>query len=142
MAEAGHPVAKRYVTAYAREIGQLVAASIAVLDPGLVVLGGGIGQNKLLLPDVCQVVNELHGETQVETTALGEDATLIGIARMATSHAQSILTGEISVGRSTDQSGLIIAVGLEMLKGRRIVCGTLHSHPAFQAYSALIFVSV
>ena len=104
MAEAGHPLAKHYVTAYAKEIGQLVAASIAVLDPGLVVLGGGIGQNKMLLPDVCQVVNELHGETQVETTALGEDATLIGIARMATSHAQSILTGEISVGRSTDQS--------------------------------------
>lgn len=94
LAGQGHAAAIERVEHYARDIGRLVAACVAVLDPGLVVLGGGIGQNSLILPQVRQVADELSVPTRVEVTGLGDEATLMGIQHVALRRAQERLVGE------------------------------------------------
>src|SRR5690606_11293933 len=51
-AEQGSSRARRLVKAHAREVGLVAAAVVAILDPGLVVLGGGIGQHPLIAEEV------------------------------------------------------------------------------------------
>lgn len=94
LAEEGHETALAQVDRHSRDIGHLVAACIAVLDPGLVILGGGIGQNRLVLPEVRRVVAELAVPTRVEVTGLGAEATLMGIEHITLRQAQALLIGE------------------------------------------------
>ncbi|HTX63183.1 MAG TPA: ROK family transcriptional regulator [Acidimicrobiales bacterium] len=83
LADGGDLSALRFVQAYAREIGRLAAAVVAVIDPPLVVLGGGVGQNPMLLEGVRETVGELTWETAVETGVLGQRATVLGAAELA-----------------------------------------------------------
>ena len=78
-AAAGVPAAREVVTAEARQLGLTIASACAVFDPELVVLGGGVGRNPLLLPVVREIVNA-HAPfpPRVETSALGEAASLTG----------------------------------------------------------------
>jgi predicted NBD/HSP70 family sugar kinase len=94
LAEEGHATALAHVECHARDIGQLVAACVSVLDPDLVVLGGGVGQNRLILPKVRQVVEELTVPARVEVTSLGAEATLMGIEYITLRQAQALLIGE------------------------------------------------
>jgi len=82
-ARAGVRQALRVVDEHARDIGRMVVAVMAVIDPGLVVLGGGVGQNQLLLPLVRSTVRELAWDTEIMTTAMGEQATLLGAVHLA-----------------------------------------------------------
>ncbi|MCB8883832.1 ROK family protein [Acidisoma cellulosilytica] len=50
-AESGNAAARGMVEAYGLEIGRLAAAIIGVMDPGLIVMGGGVGQ-KASAPNV------------------------------------------------------------------------------------------
>jgi len=94
LAQDGHPVARDHVGRHAANVGRLVVACISVLDPGLVVLGGGIGQNAMILPKVRDVVNGLTGPTQIEVTGLGVEATLKGIQRLTLQYAEALVIGE------------------------------------------------
>lgn len=85
----GSEVARRFVDQHARDIGRLVVGVMSVVDPGLVVLGGGVGQNQLLLPEVRQVVRELAWDTEITTGALGEHATVQGAVHIAITRALS-----------------------------------------------------
>ena len=55
----------------------------SVLDPRLVVLGGGVGQNQLVLPEVRRTVRELAWDTEVTVGALGDHATVLGAVHIA-----------------------------------------------------------
>jgi len=59
-----------------------------------VVLGGGIGSNPVLLPYVQEAVDRLSYPTQIVTSSLGTNATLLGIAKLAAEHAQDLLMGD------------------------------------------------
>ena len=48
----GDADARRMVDGHSRDIGRLAVAVLAVIDPGLIVLGGGVGQNQLVVPEV------------------------------------------------------------------------------------------
>jgi predicted NBD/HSP70 family sugar kinase len=90
----GEPGPRALVAGHAREIGEAAAAIVALLDPGLIVLGGGVGSNPLLLRGVRQEVKRVAWETEIETGRLGSDATIIGAARLATEAArQAVLAG-------------------------------------------------
>jgi len=71
-----------------------VFALVAVLDPGLVVLGGGIGTSALILPHVRAVVSRLSFPTDIISSALGSDATVLGIEQLAAEHAGSLIIGD------------------------------------------------
>ncbi|MDR3372877.1 MAG: ROK family protein [Ancalomicrobiaceae bacterium] len=93
-AEAGEPAALVHVDRHATDVGALIAACVSVVDPGLVVLGGGMGASPLLLPKTREVANRLSYPVEVENSALGSDATVLGIERLAIDRAMSFLLGD------------------------------------------------
>jgi glucokinase len=84
--------AQELVEAEARQLGLTVASACAIFDPELVVLGGGIGRNTLLLPGVRETVNTIVPfPPRIEASALGEVASLIGAVSIAMDGARSEL---------------------------------------------------
>jgi predicted NBD/HSP70 family sugar kinase len=80
-ARSGNGAAVRVVHAEAGHLARALAAVIAVLDPGLIVLGGGIGGNAdLLLEPIRRRLGELLALTPppIVMSALGRDAVVLG----------------------------------------------------------------
>ncbi|MFF7154645.1 hypothetical protein [Streptomyces sp. NPDC008139] len=71
---------------------RLVAAVVALLDPGLVVLGGGVGQNQLVLLEVRRTVHELTWPTDITIGGLADRATLLGAVHVALTRALDSMT--------------------------------------------------
>jgi predicted NBD/HSP70 family sugar kinase len=107
MTERGNPAAKRHVARQAADIGAIVASCVSVVDPGVVVLGGGLGSSPLLLPDVRETVSRLSYSVEIRSTLLGSNATVLGIEQSAIEHAIDRAIGR-DAGRVTDgESGLL-----------------------------------
>jgi predicted NBD/HSP70 family sugar kinase len=89
-ARAGDAAAARVVRHEAARLAHAVAAIAAVLDPELVVLGGGIGRNADLLLDPLHTalrdLTPLH--PRVAPALLGDDAVLIGALATAAEAAR------------------------------------------------------
>lgn len=92
-ARRGDPVAGRVVVEEAERIALAVAAVVSLVDPELVILGGGIGVNgDLLLERVEQELMTLSPfRPRIEISALREEATLHGAVWMALRAAQDRL---------------------------------------------------
>ena len=99
-ARRGDRKAKRVVAAEAARIALAIAAVASVVDPELVILGGGIGGNgDLLLEPVQREMYALSPfRPRIEASALREEATLYGSVSMALQAAQDQLfaRGEVS----------------------------------------------
>jgi predicted NBD/HSP70 family sugar kinase len=84
LAQAGHPSANVVVELVARRLGVAIATVCAILDPALVVLGGGIGSNPTLLRPVRAAVASLVPlPARIETSRLGQEASLHGAIAVA-----------------------------------------------------------
>ncbi|MEW1723175.1 ROK family transcriptional regulator [Streptomyces sp. NPDC093109] len=92
-APAGQARAAEFVAAHAREVGRLAAAVAAVLDPGLIVLGGGIGANPQLLPGVRAELARLSWPTEAVSSMVGESGTVAGATRLAVARGVRTVTG-------------------------------------------------
>ncbi len=81
------------VQGVAERIALAIAAIVPVVDPELVILGGGVGRNgDLLLEPIREELAELSPfRPRVEVSALGEDAELVGAVSMALEAAQEQL---------------------------------------------------
>ncbi|MDX6431816.1 MAG: hypothetical protein QOE54_4182 [Streptosporangiaceae bacterium] len=79
----GDADARRMVDRHSRDIGRLVVTVLAVIDPGLIVLGGGVGKNQLVVPEVRRTIQALAWDTEVTVGALGDHATLLGAVHTA-----------------------------------------------------------
>jgi predicted NBD/HSP70 family sugar kinase len=92
-ARRGDARAQKVVAAVAEGIGLALAAVVPVVDPELVIVGGGIGQNgDLLLTPIereLRVLSPFH--PRVEVSALGENAVVSGAVATALQAAQEIL---------------------------------------------------
>jgi predicted NBD/HSP70 family sugar kinase/biotin operon repressor len=98
----GVPAAVELVDAEARQLGLTVASACAVFDPELVVLGGGIGSNPLLLPSVRDAVGALVPfPPRVETSALGDVASLTGALSIALDGARTDLLRAVTPAEAT-----------------------------------------
>jgi predicted NBD/HSP70 family sugar kinase len=84
-ARRGDAVAKRVVQAEAARLALAIATVTPVLDPELVILGGGIGRNgDLLLEPIERELRQLLPfQPKVAVSALGEDAVLRGAVATA-----------------------------------------------------------
>jgi predicted NBD/HSP70 family sugar kinase len=102
-ARRGDAVSARVVDLEAGRIALAIAAIVPVVDPELVVLGGGIGSNGDLLLD--RVERELAGispfSPRIEVSALGEEASLHGAVATALQSAQSLLFARTADGAGT-----------------------------------------
>jgi predicted NBD/HSP70 family sugar kinase len=83
LAGQAHPLAAELVAEHSVEVGKLAASICAVLDPGLVILGGGVGTNPLLLRGVVDTIDALSWPTEVIASRLGDRATVVGAAHIA-----------------------------------------------------------
>jgi len=90
-ARRGNVAANRVVAAEAAMLGLAIATVTPVLDPELVILGGGIGRNGDLLvePIERELRQLLPFRPRVAVSALGEDAVLRGAVATALEIARS-----------------------------------------------------
>lgn len=78
-AERGDALARELVDEQGRLLALAILSTAAVVDPELVVLGGGIGSSPLLLPPVRAHLDALVPyPVRVESSALGDRAALLG----------------------------------------------------------------
>jgi len=93
----GEPEAERLVSEVATTLGIAVANIVTILDPALVVFGGGIGQvGEQLLDPVRQVVGRIvPNQPTIRMTALKGDAQLFGSLLSALRLANSALCDSI-----------------------------------------------
>ena len=92
LAEAGNAAARSVVDHVAARLGTAIATACAILDPELVVLGGGIGSSPLLLRPVRGAAAVLVPITaRIETSRLGERAALKGAIAVALHAARTLL---------------------------------------------------
>jgi predicted NBD/HSP70 family sugar kinase len=101
LAEAGNERARTVVEEVARRIGMTIAAVCAVIDPELVVLGGGIGANPSLVGPVRATVAALLPlAVRIETSRLGDNASLYGAVAIALRRARGqVFSSGLRAGR-------------------------------------------
>jgi predicted NBD/HSP70 family sugar kinase len=92
-AGAGDPRALRVVRAEGERIGGLIVAVAAVLDPEIVVLGGGVGRNVLLMREAITERIAESGPLRPEIVAsgLGESGVLYGAIARALDRAWTLV---------------------------------------------------
>ncbi|WP_034091286.1 ROK family transcriptional regulator [Streptacidiphilus albus] len=92
-ARRGHPAAVSAVRQEGERVAHVVAAVSAVIDPDLVVLGGGVGHSAdLLLDTVRQTLHRISPlRPEVVPSALGEDAVLLGAITTAVRSARPLV---------------------------------------------------
>ncbi|MFI6932075.1 ROK family transcriptional regulator [Streptomyces sp. NPDC050287] len=92
LAGQGHIAARAVVARHAADVGRLAAAVTAVLDPGLIVLGGSTGADPQLLPGVRAELGRLSWPTEVVSSTVGDLGTVVGAARLAVSRGVQTVT--------------------------------------------------
>jgi predicted NBD/HSP70 family sugar kinase len=98
-ARAGHPAARRVVEREAELLAVGLAAVTAVVDPGLVVLGGGVGLGfaDLLVEPVTQALRRITPvHPRVVVSRVGADAVLQGALATAVITAQDAVFGRVT----------------------------------------------
>ncbi|WP_406357794.1 ROK family protein [Streptomyces sp. NBC_00658] len=92
LAGEGRPAARTVVDRHAVDVGRLAAAVTAVLDPGLLVLGGSTGADPQLLPGVRAELARLSWPTEVTSSTVGDLGTVVGAARLAVARGVRTVT--------------------------------------------------
>jgi predicted NBD/HSP70 family sugar kinase len=107
LAADGNPAARSVVDHVASRLGTAIATVCAILDPELVVLGGGIGASPLLLRGVRGSAAALVPITaRIETSLLGERAALQGAIAVALHAARTTLLSPGASGRAHSLAGV------------------------------------
>jgi predicted NBD/HSP70 family sugar kinase len=106
LAEAGNAAARSVVDHVAARLGAAVATVCAIVDPELVVLGGGIGGSPLLLRPVRGSAASLFPITaRIETSLLSEQAALQGAVAVALNVARTRLLSHGGAPRPGPREG-------------------------------------
>ncbi|WP_232838593.1 ROK family transcriptional regulator [Streptomyces geranii] len=92
LAGQGSETARAIVDRHAVDVGRLAAAVTAVLDPGLLVLGGSTGAFPQLLPGVRAELERLSWPTEVVSSQVGDLGTVVGAARLAVARGVQTVT--------------------------------------------------
>ena len=93
----GDPVAADVVRAHARVVAKAVLAVASVVDPELVVLGGGVGANPLLIGPLRHELGLIAPwPIRTETSALGASAGVIGAIHHARRSVPAIESARVS----------------------------------------------
>jgi predicted NBD/HSP70 family sugar kinase/biotin operon repressor len=79
----GHAFAAEMVREHAQHIGRLAVAVSSIVDPGLIVLGGGVGSNSIFIGGLENQLQALPWKTEVRASTLGPIATAVGATQLA-----------------------------------------------------------
>lgn len=106
LATTGNASARTVVDHVAARLGTAIATVCAILDPELVVLGGGIGSSPLLLSPVRGAAASLVPITaRIETSLLGDRAALRGAIAVALNTARATLLSAGAASPARTQPG-------------------------------------
>lgn len=98
VAEAGDERALRVIDVQARAAAWAIAAMVAVLEPELVVLGGGIGASPIFVEPVRNHAKRLiPTPTPIEPSALGPRAALVGALGLGLQHTRSLIAKQPTI---------------------------------------------
>lgn len=95
LVHAGDERARTAVAAAGRDIGEVLAACVSVVNPSLIVIGGAMaGAGDVLLDGIVEVVSSrgsllATAELDIVLSGAGEDAAVLGAAALAAEHALS-----------------------------------------------------
>jgi predicted NBD/HSP70 family sugar kinase len=92
LAGQGRATARAVIGSHGTDVGRLAAAVTAVLDPGLIVLGGSTGADPQVLPGVRAELARLSWPTEVVSSTVGDLGTVVGAARLAVSRGVQTVT--------------------------------------------------
>jgi predicted NBD/HSP70 family sugar kinase len=106
-AERGHPLAMQVVEQHARDVAHLVMTLTAVLDPGLLVLGGGVGQNEIMTNAVRRALLAHSSTLDVVASLLGDQATVEGAVALTLDHTLTTMLGNRHVPRLDQRTTVI-----------------------------------
>jgi predicted NBD/HSP70 family sugar kinase len=81
-AEAGDPAARAFIADFAHEVALALTGFVAVVDPALGVLGGGLGSRPLLVDDVRHALRSIGREIPLSSDP-GETSSAIGAGLLA-----------------------------------------------------------
>ena len=106
-ARRGHRIARRVVEVEAARLALAIASIAPLLDPELVILGGGVGRNgDLLLEPIERELRQLLPfRPQLAVSALGEDAVLQGALAIALEGARERVFSRIPARQLHDVAG-------------------------------------
>lgn len=114
LAVAGSTAARSVVDHVASRLGTAIATVCAIIDPELVVLGGGIGSSPLLLRPVRGSAAALVPITaRIETSLLGEQAALKGAIAVALRAARTQLLSQAATPQTPRKKLVALAPGGE-----------------------------
>jgi len=112
LAASGNATAQTIVDLVAARLGTAIATVCAILDPELVVLGGGIGSSPLLLSPVRGAAASLVPITaRIETSRLGDRAALQGAVAVALHSARTTLLSRGGTPGARSRPGAALARG-------------------------------
>jgi predicted NBD/HSP70 family sugar kinase len=97
-ARAGDDAALRVVEAEADHLARALTSIIAVLDPGLIVLGGGVGSNvDVLMEPIHRRLGELLSldPPPIEVSAVGRDSVVLGALAAGLDLARDVVLAQI-----------------------------------------------
>ncbi|MBT9431966.1 ROK family protein [Candidatus Sodalis endolongispinus] len=83
LAAAGDERAQVLMNEYGVELGRIAAAVATILDPSILILGGGLSQN---LPFAQRIIDEFtrrNQDTRIEVSQMGSEATVVGACLLA-----------------------------------------------------------
>lgn len=92
-ATGGEPMAMQAIAQYGEQIGFLACGLVAVLDPAMIVMGGSVGANWLIVAAVRKTLAAFSPHTTVAATQFGPQATVEGAVQLALEAAQVKLLG-------------------------------------------------
>ncbi|WP_337268448.1 ROK family protein [Oryzifoliimicrobium ureilyticus] len=87
-------MAREIIKRHACDIGNLAAACVSLLDPELIVVGGGVGQNQVLITEIRETVERLCWPVEIVSSELLNHATALGAVRLARDFSLARLLGE------------------------------------------------
>ncbi|MCR9002130.1 MULTISPECIES: ROK family transcriptional regulator [Rahnella] len=98
----GEPVAQQAAQHYGEQIGFLALGLVAILDPAMIILGGSVGSNRLIVAAARRTVAAISPYTTVAASQFGHLATAEGAAQLALEAAQRKLLGKAVRPRQGD----------------------------------------
>jgi glucokinase len=104
LAQKGDGVANQVVEEIGKHLAYIAVSIKAIADPQLMVLGGGIGSNPILLPIVQKWANKLVPfEVEIEVTSLDAKAGVIGAAAFAAEKIRTRMMVETTERKNNEQ---------------------------------------
>lgn len=95
-ATGGEPQAIEAIQQYGKQISYLASSLVAILDPAMIVVGGSVGSNWLIVATVRKALAAISPHTIVAATQCGPQATVEGAGQLALEAAQVMLLGRVA----------------------------------------------